>query len=785
MRIRALSPWLQSSSLLLALACPAIAQETQTPNDRDAAGEQAPANTPDGPSTAPLAAELVPPKPLDTPLAYPEDATGAATVLLELTIDAEGHVRDALVVLGPPRFADLASAAALEWRFTPAELRGRRVPAKIRFTVRFTPPESEPESAPVPEGASEPASPARPARRVAAQTPPSNQDAELEFVVQGERRAPGSVTITRVEARAMPGTFGDPLRSIEAQPGVVPIVSGLPAFFIRGAPPANVGFFIDGVDLPLLYHAFLGPSVVHPALIGGFEFYPGASPVEYGRFAGPVVAVRTSPMEGRFSGEGALRAIDVGGFVEVPFRGCQSAPGACGSSGARLAGRYSYTGLILSLLGKAKLDYWDYLGEVKHALGPNDSVGVLAFGAFDYFRAPQEEAANSGAEVSFHRIDARWDHRFGPRTKVRTAITLGYDRAAGADSGSSVVTDHSVRGRVAFSHDISDRASLAAGADVRVDHFGLNANPRYFDNRDYLILFPERDDVVAGAYLSGEFVPTRGIRVAPGVRADVYHSQGTTKVGVDPRVAADFYVSPNVRLEHSIGIAHQRPNYAAQVPGAQVADLEGGLQWALLWSSGVQWSLPSDVSASAAVFRTAYFRALDPIGGARDFTLDASVLERRSTIAAVGLELKLSRKFTRKLSGFLSYTLSRTDQSQGNVESPSGFDRPHVLQGVLGYDFGKGIRAGVRAVYYSGIPELRLGIPSRFSDQRRGTPYFRTDVRLEKRWSLGDRAYWGLVGEVLNATSTSEVVRLDCGELCRERLAGPVILPSVGLEAGF
>jgi hypothetical protein len=38
---------------------------------------------------------------------------------------------------------------------------------------------------------------------------------------------------------------------------------------------------------------------------------------------------------------------------------------------------------------------------------------------------------------------------------------------------------------------------------------------------------------------------------------------------------------------------------------------------------------------------------------------------------------------------------------------------------------------------------------------------------------------------VLNATSTKEVVRLDCGSVCVERFAGPVILPSVGVEAGF
>jgi hypothetical protein len=59
------------------------------------------------------------------------------------------------------------------------------------------------------------------------------------------------------------------------------------------------------------------------------------------------------------------------------------------------------------------------------------------------------------------------------------------------------------------------------------------------------------------------------------------------------------------------------------------------------------------------------------------------------------------------------------------------------------------------------------------------------DVRAEKRFSLGESGYWGIIAEVLNATSTREAVRLHCGERCRERYAGPVILPSIGVEAAL
>jgi hypothetical protein len=221
------------------------------------------------------------------------------------------------------------------------------------------------------------------------------------------------------------------------------------------------------------------------------------------------------------------------------------------------------------------------------------------------------------------------------------------------------------------------------------------------------------------------------------------------------------------------------------VPGAQVADLANGLQWALLWSSGVRVKLPAQITATATVFRSAYFHALDPIGGARDFTIDRTLLDRRATISAAGLELHLARPITKRLGGFVSYTLSRSIQSDGNQTSPSGFDRPHILQAALSYDFGSGLMLGARSVLYSGVPELNLEGSPHFVTGRRGTPFFRLDLRAEKRFRLGQSAFWGLNAEILNATSTSEVVRLDCGEVCRERSAGPVILPSIGAEARF
>ena len=123
--------------------------------------------------------------------------------------------------------------------------------------------------------------------------------------------------------------------------------------------------------------------------------------------------------------------------------------------------------------------------------------------------------------------------------------------------------------------------------------------------------------------------------------------------------------------------------------------------------------------------------------------------------------------------------------SLDRTRAPSGFDRTHVLQAGLSYEFPSRIRVGARSVFYTGIPELNLEGSPHFESARRGKPFFRLDLRAEKRFRLGQTGYWGIIAEVLNATSTKEVVRLDCGEVCRERSAGPVVLPSLGLQAGI
>jgi TonB family protein len=73
---------------------------------------------------------------------YPVDARNvglSGVVILEATIDAEGHVSDVHVVRGVPGLDDAATAAVLQWRYAPTLLNGEAVPVIMTVTVNFQP----------------------------------------------------------------------------------------------------------------------------------------------------------------------------------------------------------------------------------------------------------------------------------------------------------------------------------------------------------------------------------------------------------------------------------------------------------------------------------------------------------------------------------------------------------------------------------------------------------------------------------------------------------------------
>src|SRR5580704_1495214 len=223
--------------------------------------------------------------------------------------------------------------------------------------------------------------PAAPAASSAPDSAPGAGDASAptEVTVHGSRlpsREAGSDRVQAQEVRSIPGTFGEPLQAIESMPGVSPMVSGLPYFYVRGAPPADTGYFIDGIPLPALFHIGPGPSVIPPPLLDRIDFFPSNAPARYGRFVGGVIAGETAEPSPTPRGEGSIRLFDASAMVETPFDE--------GRSSILVAGRYGYPDFLLSVFApNLSIEYGDYTARITHALTRSDSISLFALGAYD------------------------------------------------------------------------------------------------------------------------------------------------------------------------------------------------------------------------------------------------------------------------------------------------------------------------------------------------------------------------------------------------------------------
>jgi TonB family protein len=729
----------------------------------------------------PVAAPAVVPPRLDPPpvMPYPKGAQGDAEVTLILTIAKDGQVQSAEVEAGAEPFASAAKETAASWRFEPATREGRSVAAKIRFAVTFhgektTPAEPEPEP---PPAVSKPVSGKAPTGDKASPRAPDppKPPAPIEILIRADKLPPAVTSLSRAEVRQIPGTFGDPFRAIEILPGVTPIVSGLPFFYIRGAPPGNVGYYLDGVRVPYLFHVAVGPSIVNPALVERVDLYSGGYPAQFGRYAGAIVSAETTAPRDDFHGEGNLRVFDAGAMVESGF--------GDGRGTAMVGGRYSYTGALFSLISPTlHLDYRDYQARITWNLTPRDQIGLFAFGAYDLLAQTENNIETIVFGSEFYRFDLRYDHRFTDGSKLRWAATGGFDQTrVGAQQN---VRDVPISTRLELTKPINPDLTLRAGMDAQFDNYKADpqrwGDPDDPDTKAFNSLFPPRADAALAAWGDAVWRLGRRVTLTPGLRFDLFRSGGSSAVSADGRVALRAEITDKIRLTHAVGIAHQTPSFIVPLPGVAVGTLQGGLQTSLQSSAGIEVDLPDATTASVNVFDNVFLNMSDTLSVVS--TRDAATSEPRSLGSAYGLEVYVRRRLTRRLGGFISYTLSRSTRTLDKLTFPSAFDRTHVLNAALAFDIGRGWRAGTRFTFYTGAPTIAgQAIAATTGDEgaatQRNPAFYRIDLRLEKRWTLQKARWISFVAEMMNTTLRKEVVN--------NNEIGPIAIPSLGVEGGF
>jgi hypothetical protein len=612
-----------------------------------------------------------------------------------------------------------------------------------------------------------------------------------ETVVRGERDRT-EVSRTSLSARELeqvPGTAGDPLRAIMLLPGVGTVYSGVAQPVVRGSQPSGTGYFLDGVQIPLLFHLFVGPSVVHPEFISGLDFYPGAPPAQYGRLLGGAVDVKTQ--EPRHDGVHASVSLDlmnVGGFADLPIERT--------GTDVTLAGRFSFAPWLLALTANATraaglvsgdsnsqlaLTFYDYQARVEQKVGAGQ-LRLFVFGSSDdYGVGPVDATQGWLVRAGFHRADLRYRVPIG-RGELEAGVTLGLDilgyfgpNPSGYESVPGVglvtvttfaenVTEPSLRGRLSWKGQVVDGLEARVGADVDRQQANLSFEQKLSLEggpsltRDQAL--PASLGTLFGAWALLVWTPSPRWQVSPGIRVDSYHLfPGIERVAVEPRLSARCELPASVTLKAAVGLFHQPPAALINLPIADMGGLKYGLQEGLQIDVGAEWKPRRWLELVVDAYFNPLFRTVDLSvfgSGALGFMIHApqggdpfpGVSPTYAHGYATGLEVMLRKPLGDHWFGWLSYSLQRSVRSTqyqvvdpvsgmgtgiSTADLPSSFDQTHVLNAMVSYAFPRGFTAGINVHFNTGRPES--------GNQTSWTELPGLDVNGRPAWHAADAAH--------------------------------------------
>jgi TonB family protein len=543
---------------------------------------------------------------------------------------------------------------------------------------------------------------------------------------QREKKEVTRRQLTMAEIVRIPGTFNDPILAVENLPGVARPAFGSGEVIVRGSAPADTALYIDGIDVPLIFHFGGLRSVVPPEVLDTLNFYPGNFGVQYGGATGGVLDVATKHLHpDQIHGSVDINLLDAGLYLETPIGKDLS---------IAIAGRRSYADVILKAVipSDASVSFntlprW-YDGQVLVRWKPSDEheLRLLYFGSNDavevLFKNPadvdiQLQSGSLAGATLFDRLAL--EYTFNPSSHFRNLarFTIGRD----------VVSFH-LGGQLRF--DLSSKTAQARDtATYTIDQslaFSAGIDTAYYVS-DVSILAPRPpkegdaafdtnlNDVVAtnvnqavqlgfAPFLEAKWSPIDRLHLIPGVRFDYF--KPVDQWSIDPRLVARYEVNEAWTAKAGIGLYHQQPTPDETDKNFGNPDL--GLEQAIHYSVGTEWRPTTWFNIDA----TLYYKDLSHLVSRTDanITRDGmtvpAVYDNNGVGRAYGLELLVRKTLTDNFYGTIAYTLSRSERKDSGATDYRifQFDQTHIFNLIAGYQFLENWELNVRWRIISGNP---------------------------------------------------------------------------------
>lgn len=593
------------------------------------------------------------------------------------------------------------------------------------------------------------------------------------------------------EIKNIPVLFGekDVIKAIQLLPGIKSAGDGSSGMFVRGGAADQNLILLDEAPVYNAAHLLGFFSTFNSDALKDITVYKGGMPAQYGGRLSSVLDIKMNDGDNQHYGvSGGVGTISAKLNVEGPLQKDKSS--------FLITGRRTYVDMFLKLSDKYKdnsLYFYDLNAKVNYTLGEKDRIYLSGYFGKDKLKASFGGDDGFGMEWGNATATIRWNHIFNNNLFSNTSfIFSNYNYKISIKSG---VYDFNVFSQI---QDLNLKEELQWYPNSR-NSVRIGFNSIYHTIRPGEVNSGDENTLASDAlykrfswenavYASNQWKASERLNISYGLRlsaftilggGNYYNVDGTGQVtdtfsytsgevvktyyNLEPRLAASFQLNPSSSVKASYVRNTQNLHLISNSTSASPTD-----KW-LASTNIIKPEISDQVSLgyyknlsdnryefTAEVYYKTMQNQIDYRDGANVFSssnaVESELLYGKGR--SYGLELLLKKKAGR-LSGWISYTLSKTERQIDGINSNEWYnarqDRTHDLALVATYQLSPKWTLSANWVYYTGdaitFPAGKYqvdGNTAYYYTKRNGyrmPDYHRLDIGAT--WKMKETKKWG------------------------------------------
>ncbi|MGN6195255.1 MAG: TonB-dependent receptor [Ginsengibacter sp.] len=553
------------------------------------------------------------------------------------------------------------------------------------------------------------------------------------------RTLPGVQKLSMDEVKNVPVLFGekDILKTIQLLPGIKSAGDGSAGFFVRGGGADQNLILLDEATVYNASHLLGFFSTFNSDAIKDVTIYKGDMPAQYGGRLSSLLDIRMNDGNDKnYKVSGGIGLISSRINVEGPI--------VKDKGSFMISARRTYADLFLKLskdsdINKSILYFYDLNAKANYQIGKKDKLFLSGYFGQDNLGFSNQFGIDWGNATA----TLRWNHIFNHKLFSNTSFIYSnykynilLNQTTNQLTVLSKITDHSLK----------EDLQYFAGSKNKIN-FGFNLTHHIFTPGEFQtsltsaynsLTLQDKYTLDAAVYVSDEWALSNQFKINAGLRllsfdllgpGNFYSYDSTGKVidtaiyssgkiaksyaNLQPRFAATYLLNKNSSIKWSYSRNVQNLHLLSNSTGSNPTDL-----W-IPSSNNVKPEIADQVSAgyyhnidhntyefSAEIYYKFLQNQIDYKNGAvlmANETVESQLVYGKGR--AYGLEIFAKKKYG-KLTGWISYTLSRTERLIDGINNnswyPATHDQTHNAAIVAIYNPGKKWTFAADFVYNTG-----------------------------------------------------------------------------------